>query len=64
MNNAIIKPGQQLAIVDKSVYTVVQGDTLYSIARKFGREPNEIARQNNISPSSTLLAGTILQIPK
>ena len=64
LNNAIIKPGQQLAIVDKSVYTVVQGDTLYSIARKFGREPNEIARQNNISPSSTLLAGTTLQIPK
>ena len=64
LNNAIIKPGQQLAIVDKSVYTVVQGDTLYSIARKFGREPNEIARQNNISLSSTLLAGTTLQIPK
>ena len=64
LNNAIIKPGQQLAIVDKSVYTVVLGDTLYSIARKFGREPNEIARQNNMSLSSTLLAGTTLQIPK
>ncbi|HIG56074.1 MAG TPA: LysM peptidoglycan-binding domain-containing protein, partial [Candidatus Handelsmanbacteria bacterium] len=64
LNNANIKPGQQLAIVDKSVYTVVQGDTLYSIARKFGLEPNEIARQNNISLSSTLLAGTTLQIPK
>lgn len=64
LDKALIKPGQQLAIVDKSVYTVVKGDTLYSIARKFGLEPHVIARQNNISLSSTLLAGTTLQIPK
>ena len=64
LSNATIKPGQQLAIVDKSVYTVVKGDTLYSIARKFGLEARAIARQNNISLSSTLLAGTTLRIPK
>jgi peptidoglycan endopeptidase LytE len=64
LNNELIKPGQQLAIVDKGVYTVVTGDTLYSIARKFGLEPHSIARQNNISLSSTLLAGTTLRIPR
>ena len=67
LGDAMIKPGQQLAIAaatDKAVYTVVKGDTLYSIARKFGIEPHDIARQNNISLSSTLLAGTTLQIPR
>lgn len=65
--NELIKPGQTLAVVaedDEKVYTVIRGDTLYSIARKFGLEPRAIARQNNISLSSTLLAGTTLQIPK
>ncbi|MEE3258816.1 MAG: LysM peptidoglycan-binding domain-containing protein, partial [Candidatus Latescibacterota bacterium] len=67
LNNALIKPGQKLAVVaenDEKVYTVIRGDTLYSIARKFGLEPRAIARQNNISLSSTLLAGTTLQIPQ
>ena len=67
LGDAMIKPGQQLAIAaatDEAVYTVVKGDTLYSIARKFGLEPHDIARQNNISLSSTLLAGTTLQIPR
>ena len=65
--NELIKPGQTLAVVaedDEKVYTVIRGDTLYSIARKFGLEPRAIARQNNISLSSTLLAGTTLQIPQ
>ena len=67
LGDAMIKPGQQLAIAaatDEAVYTVVKGDTLYSIARKFGIEPHDIARENNISLSSTLLAGTTLQIPR
>ena len=33
------------------------GDTLHSIARKFGLAPSDIARQNNIGLSETLLAG-------
>ena len=67
LDNALIKPGQKLAVVaenDEKIYTVIRGDTLYSIARKFGLEPRAIARQNNISLSSTLLAGTTLQIPQ
>ena len=67
LSDTMIKPGQQLAIAaatDDTIYTVVKGDTLYSIARKFGLEPRDIARRNNLSVSSTLLAGTTLQIPK
>ena len=56
--------GVQLRGDHPQAYTVVKGDTLYSIARKFGIEPHDIARENNISLSSTLLAGTTLQIPR
>jgi len=62
----LIKPGQQLIVsgVDESIsiYTVVRGDTLYSIARKFGLDANDIARQNNMSLTSTLLTGMELRI--
>ena len=66
LEKTLIKPGQQLTVTNKraQVYTVVSGDTLHSIARKFGLAPSEIARQNNIALSETLLAGMILQIPR
>ena len=66
LEKALIKPGQQLTVANAQaqVYTVVTGDTLHSIARKFGLAPSDIARQNNIGLSETLLAGTILQIPR
>ncbi|MCY3668827.1 MAG: LysM peptidoglycan-binding domain-containing protein [Gemmatimonadetes bacterium] len=66
LEKALIKPGQQLTVANAQaqMYTVVTGDTLHSIARKFGLAPSDIARQNNIGLSATLLAGTILQIPR
>ena len=66
LEKALIKPGQQLTVANAQaqMYTVVTGDTLHSIARKFGLAPSDIARQNNIGLSETLLAGTILQIPR
>lgn len=67
LSNALIKPGQVLVVGGESKsdsqYTVVQGDTLYSIARKFGLQPEDLARQNNISLTTTLLTGTTLNIP-
>ena len=42
----------------------MRGDTLYSIARRFGISAEEIARRNNISLSSTLLTGMELRIPQ
>ncbi|MBT6149812.1 MAG: LysM peptidoglycan-binding domain-containing protein, partial [Gemmatimonadetes bacterium] len=63
---SLIKPGQSLIVSDAStgvaIYTVVRGDTLYSIARKFGLNATDIARQNNMSLASTLLTGMELQI--
>ena len=45
-----------------TTYTVVSGDTLYSIARKFNTTVNEIKNLNNLS-SNTLRIGQILKIP-
>lgn len=66
LEKALIKPGQQLTVASERarVYTVVWGDTLHGIARKFGLAARDIARQNNISLSETLQAGTALQIPR
>jgi membrane-bound lytic murein transglycosylase D len=64
--SSLIKPGQQLYVSGAeeavSIYTVVRGDTLYSIARKFGLDANDIAQQNNMSLTSTLLTGMELRI--
>ena len=64
LRGTTIYPGQELVVglSDYRLYTVVQGDTLYSIARRFGLSARDIARQNNISLSTTLLTGMQLRI--
>ncbi|MCY3737462.1 MAG: LysM peptidoglycan-binding domain-containing protein [Gemmatimonadaceae bacterium] len=64
----VIRPGQSLYLADAASagggsYTVVGGDTLYGIARRFGVDVADIARQNNLSLSSSLLIGMELHIP-
>lgn len=44
-------------------YTVKRGDTLYSIARKFGITPACLAQVNNIPNPNELYAGRVLWIP-
>jgi LysM repeat protein len=47
-----------------SSYTVVFGDTLYSIACLYGDvDPRAIAAANDLDVDQTLTAGTVLQIP-
>ena len=62
----IIFAGQELIVgrqkSDYQSYKVVRGDTLFSIAIRFGVEVEEIARTNNMSVSSTLLTGMTLRI--
>jgi len=43
-------------------YTVIRGDTLYGIAKKYGTTVDEIKRLNNLA-SNTLSIGQILKIP-
>jgi membrane peptidoglycan carboxypeptidase len=44
-------------------YTVKPGDTLESIAEKFGTTPDAIAELNDIDPDEPLEPGTVLAIP-
>lgn len=44
-------------------YPVQKGDTVYSIAQRFGASTNEILRTNRISDPRTLVVGTTLRIP-
>ena len=64
LNGAVIHPGQDLLVTapETLTYTVVKGDTLYAIARRFGIDAKQIARQNNMDMSSVLLAGMTLEI--
>ena len=45
----------------ENTYTVQKGDTLYSIARKFGKTVTDIQNKNNLS-NTTLSIGQILKI--
>ena len=58
-------PGSRSLQAHPASYSVVSGDeTVYSIACKYGDvDPNAIATANNISASSKLTVGQVLQIP-
>jgi LysM repeat protein len=44
-------------------YVVVAGDTLTSIARRYGLTPAELARHNNIDVNGILRVGQRLKLP-
>jgi len=44
-------------------YTVQQGDTLASIARRFGITPQQLAAANNLSVNAQLMPGQIIYVP-
>jgi LysM repeat protein len=46
-----------------TTYTVLQGDRLFSIGRKFGVNPYSIAQANNLLPPYFIYPGQVLQIP-
>ena len=46
----------------QTIYVVQKGDTLYSIALKYGTTPNAIIRKNNLK-NNTLTVGQTLTIP-
>ncbi len=62
------KPTPQIKPVQKQVnytsYTIRQGDTLTSIARRYGTTANDIAQYNNLSNKDAIKIGQKLKIPK
>lgn len=67
LTSDILSIGQVLTIPSNSenyvTYTVVSGDTLYSIARRFDTTVDTIKEYNNLK-NNTLQIGTVLKIPK
>jgi len=56
--------GNRYLISHPATYTVVAGDTIYTIACKYGDvDPNTILAANGLSAGATLAAGTQLHIP-
>ncbi|MBO7628735.1 MAG: LysM peptidoglycan-binding domain-containing protein [Bacteroidales bacterium] len=45
-------------------YTIRQGDTLTSIAKRYGTTANDIAQFNHLSNKDAIKAGQKLKIPK
>lgn len=64
IGQVLIIPGNNNPSIDDNYfnYTVISGDSLYSIANKFNTTVNEIKRLNNLS-SNTLQIGQVLKIP-
>lgn len=74
-NPNLIFPGQRLRItvgssdsginqMGHTIYTVVRGDSLWNIARKYGTTVQEIAQLNNIKNPNLIFIGQMLKIPK
>ena len=73
LNNDILFVGQQLLvptssdIVDSSItnyvdYRIVSGDTLYSIANRYGVSIDELKSLNNL-PNNNLSVGQVIKVP-
>lgn len=60
-----VHPGDTLVILPISgvEHTVVKGDTLKSLAKKYSGDVEEIAQYNNINPLEALVVGSAIVIP-
>lgn len=65
IKRGVIQPGQTLLILPISGvrHTVVKGDTIGSIAKKYKADAEEIAQFNGLSLSSSLSIGNIVIVP-
>lgn len=65
LKNDVIRPGQTLIILPVSgvEHTVKKGDTVKSIAKKYGADATEIANYNGLDESAVLAVGETLIVP-
>ena len=57
-----IKPNTSTST--STVYVVKKGDTLSSIARKYGKNANDIAKYNHITNVNAIQVGQKIKIPR
>lgn len=62
IGQTLIIPSASTIPSNTTTYTVVKGDSLYTIANKFGTTTDELIRLNNLS-SSLLSIGQVLTVP-
>jgi hypothetical protein len=53
----------KLKPLDANIYTVVQGDTLWGISRRYGLTVDALCKANNITENQILRIGTRLVLP-
>ena len=67
-NPNLIKVGQKLKIpvkvIQPSPYKVVRGDTLGSIAKKYGYTVDELAKHNGIKNPNLIRVGQMIRFPE
>jgi LysM repeat protein len=56
-------PGYTASAADSETYTVVHGDTLMSIARRYGLDLTALARTNGLNVNAPLHVGVVLHLP-
>lgn len=56
-------PGYTAGAADSETYTVVHGDTLLSIARRYGVDLTALARTNGLNVNTPLHIGAVLHVP-
>jgi N-acetylmuramoyl-L-alanine amidase len=56
-------PGYTSKAADSETYTVVHGDTLISIARRYGLDFTAMARSNGLNVNAPLHVGVVLHLP-
>lgn len=56
-------PGYTSAAAESETYTVVHGDTLISIARRYGVDLTALARTNGLNVNTPLHVGVVLHVP-
>lgn len=65
IRGGVIRPGQTLVILPISGvrHTVLKGDTIQSIAKKYKADAGEILQYNGLSENAALAAGEVILVP-
>ena len=71
ISNGMVKPLDYVVIPNRNNenmyfkrYTISKGDTIYSIARRYGENPSDLLRLNGLNNEDTIYPGDVIFVPK